>query len=111
MSQSTIEGSLGRNSIKQEPGAETEADAMRKGSLLAQPLSLLSYLSYTIQDHLIKDTPTHSGLEPPLAVRKTPTTDIPNAQCDEGNPSVEVPLPKCVKLTPMLSVSLLIRHS
>lgn len=38
MSQSTIEGSLGRNSIKQEPRAETEAEAMKKGCMLAQPL-------------------------------------------------------------------------
>lgn len=38
MSHSTIEGSLGRNSIQQEPRAETEAEAMRKGCMLAQPL-------------------------------------------------------------------------
>lgn len=38
MSQSAVEGSLGRNSIQQEPRAETEAGAMRKGCMLAQPL-------------------------------------------------------------------------
>lgn len=37
----TVDGSLGRNSPKQEPRAEPEAEAMKKGCLLAQPLWLI----------------------------------------------------------------------
>lgn len=46
---------------------EAEAETTEKHCLLAH---WLSYLSYTAQVHLLRESTTHSGLDPPISIKK-----------------------------------------
>lgn len=70
----------------------TEAENMENQCLLAYLTfpDLLSYLSYTIQDHLPKSGPTQRA-RPSSTINEQCPTDIPTKQCGGGKSSAEGP--------------------
>lgn len=54
---------------------------------------LLSLLSYTSQDHMLRGSTAHSELVPPISIinQENDPMDLPVAQSDGGTFSVEVP--------------------
>lgn len=54
--------------LEQEVQVETEAEAVEKPADWLAPPALVSLLSYTYQDHLLRDGITHSGPGPPTSI-------------------------------------------